>query len=84
MRTMWVLHVCTVCVVPLPPLLLHQHQVVVGVTDPNPLVGGQGIATLRNAGIEVELVGGDEEAQCFEINKEFMLRMQQEATGGQA
>lgn len=51
-------------------------------TDPNPLVGGKGIATLQEAGIEVELVGGDEEASCYEMNKEFMLRMQAEAAGG--
>lgn len=57
-------------------------QVVVGVTDPNPLVGGQGIATLRDAGIEVELVGGQEEASCYEMNKDFMVRMQAQAAGG--
>lgn len=57
-------------------------QVVVGVTDPNPLVGGKGIATLLDAGIEVELVGGQEETSCYEMNKDFMLRMQAEAAGG--
>lgn len=32
-------------------------RVVVGVVDPNPLVGGFGIKTLEAAGIEVECVG---------------------------
>lgn len=52
-------------------------RVVVGCTDPNPLVGGQGIATLRQAGIAVAV--GCEEAACFELNAEFMARMQAQA-----
>jgi hypothetical protein len=48
-------------------------RVVVGVVDPNPLVGGAGVATLRSAGIEVD-VGCEEEA-CFAMNREFMQRM---------
>lgn len=48
-------------------------QVVVGAGDPNPLVGGAGIVTLRKAGIEV-LAGVEAEA-CYVINHEFMERM---------
>jgi diaminohydroxyphosphoribosylaminopyrimidine deaminase / 5-amino-6-(5-phosphoribosylamino)uracil reductase len=48
-------------------------RVVVGVGDPNPLVNGGGVVTLRQAGIDVE-VGCEEEA-CFEINREFMERI---------
>jgi diaminohydroxyphosphoribosylaminopyrimidine deaminase/5-amino-6-(5-phosphoribosylamino)uracil reductase len=47
----------------------------VGVGDPNPLVAAAGIATLQAAGIEVVLVGGQEQADCFAINAEFMQRM---------
>jgi diaminohydroxyphosphoribosylaminopyrimidine deaminase/5-amino-6-(5-phosphoribosylamino)uracil reductase len=57
-------------------------QVVVGVGDPNPLVAAAGIATLQRAGIQVALVGGEEERQCYEINAEFMERMKQQAAGG--
>ena len=35
-------------------------QVVVGVGDPNPLVGGAGIATLEKAGIEAQFVARGE------------------------
>eukprot|EP00887_Chlorella_sp_A99_P005408 scaffold1.g5408.t1 len=48
-------------------------RVVVGCADPNPLVGGRGIETLRAAGIEVTV--GCEEQACFELNAEFMARM---------
>lgn len=63
------------------PLLL---QVVVGVGDPNPLVAAAGIATLQAAGIEVALVGGEEQQACYDLNEEFMARMQQQqaAAGG--
>lgn len=57
-------------------------RVVVGCTDPNPLVGGQGIATLRQAGIAVAV--GCEEDACFELNAEFMARMQAEAAAAAA
>ncbi len=50
-------------------------QVVVGVGDPNPLVGGSGMVTLSKAGISVEYVGGEEEAECYAINADFMKRM---------
>ena len=50
-------------------------QVVIGVGDPNPLVGGSGVTTLSKAGIAVEFVGGQEEAECYAINADFMERM---------
>ena len=52
-------------------------RVVVGVVDPNPLVGGQGVATLRSAGIPVAV--SCEEAACAELNAEFMARMRAQA-----
>ncbi|KXZ43277.1 hypothetical protein GPECTOR_96g743 [Gonium pectorale] len=57
-------------------------QVVVGVGDPNPLVASEGIATLERAGIQVVIMDGPERDACYEINKEFMERMQAEAAQG--
>lgn len=57
-------------------------QVVVGVGDPNPLVGGAGMATLRAAGIEVAEVGGAKTEECAALNPEFMARMRQQAAAG--
>lgn len=54
-------------------------QVVIGVGDPNPLVGGSGVTTLLKAGIEVAYVGGEEERTCYDINEEFMNRMKLQA-----
>lgn len=48
-------------------------QVVVGVVDPNPLVGGQGVETLEKAGIHVDV--GCLESECWDINAEFMQRI---------
>ena len=45
-------------------------RVVVGLTDPNPLVAGKGIARLREAGIEV--VAGVEEEAIRELNRVFL------------
>lgn len=45
-------------------------KVVVGLLDPNPLVSGNGISILRNAGIEV--VTGVEEDEIKELNKVFL------------
>lgn len=48
-------------------------KVVVSLQDPNPLVGGQGVAHLRNAGIEVEVGPGS--AAAREMNIGFFSRM---------
>jgi len=48
-------------------------RVVVGMIDPNPKVAGGGIATLRNAGIEV--IVGVEEADCQVLNEAFVHRI---------
>ncbi len=48
-------------------------RVVIGMIDPNPKVAGGGIATLRNAGIEVTI--GVEEADCQVLNEAFVHRI---------
>jgi pyrimidine deaminase RibD-like protein len=53
--------------------------VVVGVVDPNPLVGGKGVRTLQQAGIVVCEVGGAEADEAYDINREFMERMKLQA-----
>lgn len=54
-------------------------QVVVGVVDPNPLVGGKGLKILRDAGVTVCEIGGLEEKEAYNINREFMERMSKQA-----
>lgn len=49
-------------------------RVVAAVGDPNPLVGGAGVRTLRAAGVEVEV--GLLEAQAIDLNRGFFARMQ--------
>lgn len=56
-------------------------QVVVGVGDPNPLVASSGIATLKKAGIDVVIMDGQERADCYALNSDFMQRMEHEAAG---
>jgi diaminohydroxyphosphoribosylaminopyrimidine deaminase/5-amino-6-(5-phosphoribosylamino)uracil reductase len=48
-------------------------KVVAALTDPNPLVAGQGFARLRAAGVEVEVGDGADEAR--ELNIGFLSRM---------
>ncbi|MBD2078822.1 bifunctional diaminohydroxyphosphoribosylaminopyrimidine deaminase/5-amino-6-(5-phosphoribosylamino)uracil reductase RibD [Leptolyngbya sp. FACHB-17] len=48
-------------------------RVVVGMVDPNPKVAGSGIATLKQAGIEVSV--GVEEADCQTLNEAFVHRI---------
>lgn len=48
-------------------------RVVVAVADPNPLVSGQGIARLRDAGIQVDV--GLMADQATELNSGYMRRM---------
>jgi diaminohydroxyphosphoribosylaminopyrimidine deaminase/5-amino-6-(5-phosphoribosylamino)uracil reductase len=48
-------------------------EVVVGMTDPNPIVASKGIEKLRNAGINVRV--GVEEALCLRLNEAYIHRM---------
>ncbi len=50
-------------------------RVVVGMTDPNPLVNGRGIELLRNRGIEV--VSGILEQECKALNFPFLKHITQ-------
>lgn len=42
--------------------------------DPNPLVSGSGLETLKNAGIDV--IVGVEEESCRALNKNFIEAME--------
>lgn len=50
-------------------------RVVVAIVDPNPLVAGAGLQRLRDAGITVEVAGGDVARQTRELNIGFFSRM---------
>ncbi|KAG8073177.1 hypothetical protein GUJ93_ZPchr0006g43195 [Zizania palustris] len=49
-------------------------DVVVGMTDPNPIVASKGIERLQNAGIDVR-VCVEEEALCRKLNEAYIHRM---------
>lgn len=53
--------------------LLHEgvRRVVVGSLDPNPLVHGQGVAQLRQAGVEVEMATGVDARRCQSLLAPF-------------
>ena len=51
-------------------------RVVASIADPNPLVGGQGFARLRAAGVDVEVGPGADESR--ELNIGFFSRMQRQ------
>ncbi len=55
-------------------------KVVVGMVDPNPLVAGEGIKRLQQAGIEVII--GVEEADCRRLNEAFIHRITQQKPFG--
>ena len=46
-------------------------RVVVGCVDPFAKVRGRGIAILREAGITVDMIGGEQERLCIELNRKF-------------
>lgn len=46
-------------------------KVVVGCVDVNEEVAGKGIKRMQNAGIEVEVLSGEQEIKCRELNKRF-------------
>ena len=50
-------------------------RVVVALGDPNPLVAGQGLARLRAAGIQVDLIGGALSKRAVELNIGFLTRV---------
>lgn len=50
-------------------------RVVMATTDPNPLVAGSGLARLRSAGVDVDLVEGDWGQRARELNIGFFSRM---------
>jgi hypothetical protein len=55
--------------------------------DPNPLVNSGGIATLRAAGIHVDVIDGDEAQQAHDLTRDFVAhitRTNQETTSSQS
>jgi diaminohydroxyphosphoribosylaminopyrimidine deaminase/5-amino-6-(5-phosphoribosylamino)uracil reductase len=60
---------------PCAPLLIREKiaRVVIGCLDPNPLVNGNGVRMLREAGVDVE--GPVLEAECRQLIAPFLLRV---------
>ena len=54
-------------------------RVVVGAGDPNPLVGGGGVALLAGGGVAVDLMDGAEAEEAAGLNPEFMAAMRAQA-----
>lgn len=50
---------------------------VIGISDPNPQVAGRGIQMLKDGGVDV--VVGCLRDECYEVNREFMQRMEDES-----
>ncbi len=50
-------------------------RVVVGLTDPNPLVAGKGLRQLEDAGIEVEMIGSTDEGKELEAQLRHQNRV---------
>ncbi len=50
-------------------------KVVIAMADPNPLVKGRGIAALKAAGINVEVLDNQHSLQAAELNRGFIKRM---------
>lgn len=48
-------------------------RVVIGMRDPNPLVNGQGIKILEDAGIKVDYASDEINKQCKNLNKGFIF-----------
>lgn len=53
-------------------------RLIIGMTDPNPLVSGRGIERCKNAGIEV--IDGVLEKECCELNEVFIKNITQKKT----
>ena len=50
-------------------------RVVVGMIDPDPRVSGKGVQYLRSHKIKVDLIGGNEEKMCKELNIPYIYRV---------
>ena len=53
-------------------------KVVIGCRDPFKEVNGKGIEKLKEAGVDVHLIGGETELACKQLNKRFFIFHQQQ------